>query len=83
MPSIALTLGNITRALLRKPGRASAGQETPTRKNCGRLLARTRSTAVSRWRNKRPSACPRVLVAKIKGKESAASAQTLPSVEKP
>ena len=81
--SIALTLGSISRAWRRNPGSASTGQETPTRKNCGRLLATTNSSAVSRWRNSRPSAWPRKLVARMNGIENAASAHTLPSVEKP
>ena len=73
----------LARAAAETPGSASAGQDTPTRKNCGRLLASTSSTAVSRWRNTWPSAWPRKLVARMNGKESAASAQMLPSVENP
>ena len=82
-PSIAETLGSSSRALRRKDGIASAGQAAPTRKNCGRLVASTSSTAVSRWRNTRPSVWPRKLVARMNGKDSVTICQKLPSVEKP
>src|ERR1700732_3991343 len=46
-------------------GIASRGQANPTRKSCGMLVARKRSTAVSRCLNQAPAACAIKLVARM------------------
>jgi hypothetical protein len=55
-PSIADSLGKMRRSCSSTGGIISRGQDTPTRKNCGKVVATKTRTAVSRCLKRLPAA---------------------------